>query len=48
MLDEAGHKPGKDDRRIKAAREAVLGKVFNKDKDKGKTTGFADPAAMFT
>lgn len=46
LLDQAGHKPSKEERRGKAAREAVLNKVFSKTNDKG--SGFADPAAMFT
>jgi len=44
-LDEAGHKPSKEERRAKAAREAVLNKIFSDEKDKG--SGFADPALMF-
>lgn len=44
-LQEAGHKPSKEERRAKAAREAILRKIFAQDDDKG--TGFADPALMF-
>ena len=45
MLEEAGEKPGKAERKAKAAREKVLDKVFGKDDNKG--SGFADPAVMF-
>lgn len=44
MLEQAGHKPGKEERRAKAAREALLNKVFG-DQEEG--AGFADPALMF-
>lgn len=44
MLEEAGHKPDKHERRAKAARDALLDKVFGKEK---AGSGFADPAAMF-
>lgn len=45
LLDNAGHKPSKEERRAKAAREAILNKIFAEDDDKG--SGFADPALMF-
>lgn len=45
-LDQAGHRPSKEERKAKAARERVLDKLFNADDDK-KPSGFADPAAMF-
>jgi hypothetical protein len=44
MLEEAGTKPGKADRKAKAAREALMKKVFGDEKS---GSGFADPAAMF-
>jgi hypothetical protein len=43
MLEEAGNKPGKEERRARAARQNVINKVFGKE----KASGFADPAAMF-
>lgn len=43
MLEEAGNKPGKEERKAKNARERVLAKVFGED----KSSGFADPASMF-
>lgn len=45
MLDEAGHKPSKEERKAKAARERVLKKIFDPEEKQG--TGFADPATMF-
>jgi hypothetical protein len=45
MLEEAGQKPGKEERKIQAAREALLDRVMGEKKDEG--TGFADPALMF-
>jgi hypothetical protein len=44
-LEQAGHKPSKEERKAKAARETVLNRIFGEDKGKG--SGFADPAAMF-
>lgn len=44
MLQNEGQKPSKDERRAKAAREALLAKVFGQEK---AGTGFADPALMF-
>lgn len=46
MLEEAGNKPTKQDRKAKAARDRVLDKVFS-DQEDAPSTGFADPAAMF-
>ena len=46
MLEEAGEKPGKAERKAKRARDAVLDKVFAKDGET-KGSGFADPAVMF-
>lgn len=46
MLDEAGDKPGKAERKAKAARTAIMDKVFNEG-DEVKSSGFADPAVMF-
>ena len=43
MLESAGHKPGKEERRAKQAQERVLDKIFGKE----KSSGFADPALMF-
>jgi hypothetical protein len=45
MLESAGHKPSKEERRAKAAREALINKLFSNETD--KKSGFADPAAMF-
>lgn len=47
MLESAGHKPSKEERRAKQARERLIEKIFSKDKEQAKGTGFADPAAMF-
>lgn len=44
-LDAAGHKPGKEERKIKQAREKVLDTIFGSEDE--KKTQFADPAAMF-
>lgn len=44
-LEQAGHKPSKEERRAKAARETILERIFGDDK--GKNSGFADPASMF-
>lgn len=46
MLDEAGEKPGKAERKAKAARKRVMDKVFNEGEEV-KGSGFADPAVMF-
>jgi hypothetical protein len=43
QLQEAGHKPGKEERRAQAARERILEKVFGKQEE---GSGFADPAAL--
>jgi hypothetical protein len=43
-LESAGHKPGKEERRAKAARDAILNRVFGETQAK---SGFADPASMF-
>jgi hypothetical protein len=45
-LEEAGHKPTKEERKAKAAREAVLKKILDPDQET-KGSGFADPALMF-
>lgn len=45
MLQDAGHKPSKEERRAQAAREALVKNMFSPDAQKG--TGFADPALMF-
>lgn len=45
MLDEAGHKASKEERKVKAARERLMKKIFDPEEKQG--TGFADPAAMF-
>ncbi len=48
MLEEASHgKPGKEERKAQAAREALMKKLFSDDKDKTEATGFAHPAVMF-
>lgn len=44
MLQEAGQKPSKGDRKAQAAREALLNKVFGKGEG---SSGYADPALMF-
>lgn len=44
MLQDAGERPGKAERRAQAAREALLKKVFG---DEQQGSGFADPALMF-
>lgn len=46
-LEQAGQKPGKDERRIQAAQEAVMKKVFDPKGERDQGTGFADPALMF-
>lgn len=46
MLDETGEKPSKGERKAKAARKALLDKVFD-DGKQVKGSGFADPAVMF-
>lgn len=43
-LENAGHKPGKEERRAQAIREKILDQVFGNEQP---TSGFADPAAMF-
>lgn len=45
MLDEAGQKSSKGERKIKAARENLMNKVFGNEENQG--SGFADPAVMF-
>jgi hypothetical protein len=45
MLDEAGQKESKGERKTKAARKALMDKVFGNEDKKG--SGFADPAVMF-
>lgn len=45
MLEEAGEKPGKAERKAKAARDKLLDKVFGNEEV--KSSGFADPAVMF-
>lgn len=42
-LEAAGHKPGKEEKRLQAAREKVIGEIFGTK----KSSGFADPALMF-
>ncbi len=42
-LEEAGHKPSKEEKKAMAARQRILDKVFGKDDDKSGS-GFADPA----
>lgn len=44
MLDEAGHKPDKESRRIENAQKRVLDKVLGAQQG----SGFADPATMFS
>lgn len=45
-LEQAGHKPDKSERKITAARKAVLNRYFG-DKEV-KPQSFADPAALFS
>lgn len=45
MLQEAGHKQGKEERRSAAARDKLVNQMFSPEAQKG--TGFADPALMF-
>lgn len=45
LLEKAGHKPGKEEKRAQAARERILDTIF--DNDAKKSSGFADPALMF-
>jgi len=44
-LNDAGHKPSKDEGQIRFARERVYQKYFGDAKEEAK--GFADPAALF-
>lgn len=45
MLESAGQKPGKEERRAEMARKHILDRVFGGEEKKG--TGYADPALMF-
>jgi hypothetical protein len=45
MLEEAGYKPSKEERKAKQARERIIALVFGEEENTG--SGFADPAAMF-
>lgn len=45
-LDEAGHKPSKEERRAKAARDRVLQRVLG-EVEENSGSGYADPATMF-
>lgn len=45
MLEDAGHKPGKEERAAQFARDRIMAQVFGEDK---AGSGFADPALMFT
>lgn len=49
MLEKAGSKPSKGERKAQAARERLLNKILNNEEEKKKTknSGFADPATMF-
>ena len=46
-LEEVGHKPSKEERRARAARERLLDLILGEEDEKGKESGFADPALMF-
>ena len=47
-LEQAGHKPSKDEAKFKAARDKVLAKFFGATTQIKRTPGrFADPAVMF-
>jgi hypothetical protein len=45
-LEQAGHKPSKEERKAEAARKRILDQVLSEEDEK-KGSGFADPAAMF-
>lgn len=47
MLEKAGHKPSKEERKAEAARKALLDKVFDDGSETKKGSGYADPAMMF-
>lgn len=44
-LEEAGHKPSKEERKLKMARDKVIDEIFGTQEDKAKN--FADPAMLF-
>lgn len=46
MLEKAGQKPSKEERRVMRARESLLEKVLGDDDEPKKNKGFADPALM--
>jgi hypothetical protein len=46
-LASAGQKESKEERRSKAAREAMMDRLFNADDETKSGSGFADPALMF-
>lgn len=48
MLESAGRKPSKEERRATQARERLIEKIFDEGKEKTKGSGFADPATMFS
>ena len=47
MLEQAGVKPSKEERRAQAARERLLDRVLAEEGEEKQASGFADPAAMF-
>ncbi len=47
LLEQAGTKPSKEERRAQAARERLLDKVLAEEGEEKQPSGFADPAAMF-
>lgn len=44
-LEKAGHRPGKEERKIQAAREKLLDSILGEGQK--KNAGYADPALMF-
>lgn len=47
-LESAGHKPSKEERKVKAVREKILNEVFGDSGVEETKTSFADPALMFS
>lgn len=48
LLEKAGSKPSKGERKAQAARERLLSKILEPEDGKSKSkAGFADPALMF-